>query len=149
MRNQFFMPGELPLVLLALLAEEPQGGYQLLSELGRRFAPDYRPSPGSVYPALSALRAEQLVEQVPGRGSGAYRVNASGRRLLTDKRDLLAQIEARTHRVLNADNSLRSQLDRFAARVATLSGRVDGAAVERILDAAANAIADLEVRNGR
>jgi DNA-binding PadR family transcriptional regulator len=147
MRNQFFMPGELPLVLLALLDDRPQGGYQLLGELGRRFAPNYSPSPGSVYPALAALRAEELVEQVPGGGRGTYRVTADGRRLLNDKRELLAQVEARTSTALDADKSLRPVVTRFAAFVTELSGRVDRAAVERILDNAAKAIADLEVRS--
>src|SRR3954453_7266415 len=57
-RTQFFMPGELPLVILALLNVRPQGGYELLRELEQRYGPAYRPSPGSIYPALAALRAE-------------------------------------------------------------------------------------------
>ena len=139
------MPGELPLVLLALLADEPQGGYQLLDELGRRFAPGYRPSPGSVYPALTALRAENLVVQVAGKRRGVYRISAEGRRLLASKQELLAQIEARTRTVLTDATSLQPLVARFTERVSKLNGRVDRAAVERILDTAAKAIADLEV----
>ena len=139
------MPGELPLVLLALLADEPQGGYQLLDELGRRFAPVYKPSPGSVYPALTALRAENLVVQVVGTRRGAYRISAEGRRLLASKQELLAQIEARTHTVLTDSTSLQPVVARFTERISKLNGRVDRAAVERILDHAAKAIADLEV----
>ena len=138
------MPGELPLVLLALIAERPQGGYELQAELGRRFAPNYRPSPGSIYPALTALRAEQLVEQTPGRKAAAYRVTEHGLQLLAEKRDLLARVEARTSGV-DSGVSLEPALARFAAHVRTLSGRVDRAGVERILDAAAKKIADLEV----
>jgi len=148
-RRQFFMPGELPLVLLALIAVRSQGGYELLGELERRFGPTYRPSPGSVYPALSALRAEQLVGQETGRGKGAYRLTAAGRHLLSDKRDVLARIELRTGAAVEPDSSLQPTLARFAARVTKLSGRVDRAAVERILDTAAKAIADLEVSNGQ
>jgi len=139
------MPGELPLVLLALLADEPQGGYQLLDELGRRFAPGYKPSPGSVYPALTALRAENLVVQVAGKRRGVYRISAEGRRLLASKQELLAQIEARTRTVLTDATSLQPLVARFTERVSKLNGRVDRAAVERILDTAAKAIADLEV----
>src|SRR5436309_15238978 len=90
------MPGELPLVLLALIADRPQGGYELLGELERRFGPGYRPSPGSVYPALSALRAEELIEQEPGGGKASYRVTAQGRSMLTAQRVGFARIEART-----------------------------------------------------
>ena len=49
-QKQFFMPGELPLVLLSLIAGRPQGGDELMGELERRYGPVYRPSPGSVYP---------------------------------------------------------------------------------------------------
>ena len=60
--RRFFRSGELHLVLLALLAARPQHGYELLAELDSRFGPRYRASPGSVYPALSALEAERLVD---------------------------------------------------------------------------------------
>jgi DNA-binding PadR family transcriptional regulator len=141
------MPGELPLVLLALIAGRPQGGYELMGELERRYGPAaYRPSPGSVYPALSALRAEQLVAQEPGRGKGAYRVTASGRRMLAEQRDVLTRVDSRTRAQLAPDVSLEPIVARFAARVSKFSGRVDRAAVERILDTAAKAIADLEVK---
>jgi DNA-binding PadR family transcriptional regulator len=149
MRNQFFMPGELPLVLLDLLSDRPQGGYELLGELERRFGPAYRPSPGSVYPALCALRAEQLIEQESGGRKASYRVTAQGRRMLTDQRAVFARIEARASAALRTDASLQLVLDRFVARVSRLSGRVDRAAVERILDNAAKAVADLEVSHGR
>ena len=143
------MPGELPLVLLSLLADRAQGGYELLGELERRFAPTYRPSPGSVYPALSALRAERLVEHISGQGKATYRVTANGQCLLADQREALRRIENRTSTVLKADESLQAALARFTARVSNLSGRVDRAAVERVLDNAAKAIADLEVSNGQ
>jgi DNA-binding PadR family transcriptional regulator len=143
------MPGELPLVLLSLLGDRTQGGYELLGELELRFAPSYRPSPGSVYPALSALRAEGLIEQVAGPGKATYRVTADGRRLLVDQRRVLQRVEERTSTVLESDASLQASLARFSARIRKLSGRVDRAAVERVLDNAAKAIADLEVRNGQ
>jgi DNA-binding PadR family transcriptional regulator len=149
MRNQFFMPGELPLVLLDLLSDRPQGGYELLGELERRFGPRYRPSPGSVYPALSALRAEQFIEQEAGGGKASYRVTAQGRRMLTGQRVVFARIEARTSAALKSTASRQLVLDRFADRISKLSGRVDFDAVERILDNAAKAVADLEVANGQ
>ena len=51
--------------------------------------------------------------------------------------------------MLEADASLQAALARFTARISKLSGRVDRAAVERVLDNAAKAIADLEVSNGQ
>ena len=149
MRNQFFLPGELSLVLLDLLSNRPQGGYELMGELERRFGPSYRPSPGSVYPALSALRAEELIKQESGRGKASYRVTAKGRRMLTHQRVVFARIDARRSAALKSDATLQLVLDRFVARISNLSGRVNGAAVERILDKAAKAVANLEFSNGQ
>src|SRR3954453_12216516 len=101
------MPGELPLVLLALIADRSQGGYELLGELERRFGPAYRPSPGSVYPALSALRAEQLVTQARGGESSAYRATPAGRRMLANQRDVLSKIGSRTRVALEPGASLQ------------------------------------------
>lgn len=140
------MPGELPLVLLALLAERPQGGYELLGELERRYAPHYRPSPGSVYPALSALRAERLVEPVGTTRKAGFRPTARGRRMLADEESTLRRIATRTATPI-VDGSLDPVLARFATRVAKFSGRVDRSAVEAVLENAANAIATLASEN--
>lgn len=46
---------ELQLVLLALLAEQPAHGYELIRKLEERSAGFYTPSPGMIYPALTYL----------------------------------------------------------------------------------------------
>src|SRR5579884_3382338 len=56
--------GDVRAALLALLAEEPRNGYGLMQELERRSDGIWRPSPGSVYPALQQLEDEGLVRQV-------------------------------------------------------------------------------------
>jgi len=47
--------GELQLVLLALLAEQPAHGYELIKTLEERSGGFYTPSPGMIYPALTYL----------------------------------------------------------------------------------------------
>jgi DNA-binding PadR family transcriptional regulator len=44
-----------------LLAEGPLNGYQIMQEIERRSNGVWRPSPGSVYPALAQLEDEDLV----------------------------------------------------------------------------------------
>jgi DNA-binding PadR family transcriptional regulator len=61
--------GDVRAALLTLLAEEPRNGYQLMQEIERRSGGVWRPSPGSVYPALQQLEDEGLV-RVEGSGSG-------------------------------------------------------------------------------
>ena len=69
--------------------------------------------------------------------------------MLTDQRAVFARIEARTSAALQFDASWQPVLDRLVDRISKLSGRVDRAAVERILDNAAKAVADLGVSNGQ
>jgi DNA-binding PadR family transcriptional regulator len=71
--------GDVRAALLVLLAEEPRNGYQLMQEIEQRSDGVWRPSPGSVYPALQQLEDEGLVrvEQVEGRK--AYALTEEGR----------------------------------------------------------------------
>lgn len=61
--------GNVRAAVLSLLAEQPQHGYQLITELERRSGGRWKPSPGSIYPVLSQLADEGLVrsEEVDGR----------------------------------------------------------------------------------
>ena len=54
-RGRFFGPGDLRLVMLALIEEKPRHGYELIKDLETKFGGAYAPSPGSVYPTLTLL----------------------------------------------------------------------------------------------
>src|ERR1700691_1237713 len=60
--------GDVRTAILALLAERPMHGYEMLTELARRTGEVWRPSPGSLYPALQLLEDQGLVP--PGGGGG-------------------------------------------------------------------------------
>jgi DNA-binding PadR family transcriptional regulator len=53
---------------LLLLAEEPRNGYQIMQEVEERSDGVWRPSPGSVYPALQQLEDEGLIRSSEGGG---------------------------------------------------------------------------------
>ena len=61
--------GDIRAAILALLAEQPMHGYQIMRELTERSGGVWQPSPGSVYPTLQQLADEGLVtsEDVDGR----------------------------------------------------------------------------------
>jgi DNA-binding PadR family transcriptional regulator len=61
--------GDIRTAALLLLAEEPRNGYQIMQEVQERSDGVWRPSPGSVYPALQQLEDEGLIrsEEVDGR----------------------------------------------------------------------------------
>jgi DNA-binding PadR family transcriptional regulator len=61
--------GNVRAAILALLAERPMHGYEMIQELESRTGGVWRPSPGSVYPTLQLLEDENLItgEEVEGR----------------------------------------------------------------------------------
>ncbi|HEY9523863.1 MAG TPA: PadR family transcriptional regulator [Thermopolyspora sp.] len=74
---------------LALLTEEPRNGYQIIQEIAERSFGIWRPSPGSVYPALQQLEDEGLVIAKESGGSRAYRLTDAGRRYTSARADEL------------------------------------------------------------
>lgn len=143
MGKRFFKHGELPLVLLALVAERPCHGYDLMAELGRLFGPAYTPSPGAIYPAIEALQAEHLIRGTNQNGKSVYEIAPVGRDALEKRADQLAALEVRTGARLRNRDSVDSMLQRFCEEVRTQRGRTDPAAIERVLSQAAADIASL------
>src|SRR5258708_30750164 len=112
-----------------------------MSELDRRFAPAYRPSPGGVYPALAALVGEGLLELSGAAGRRQiYQVTEGGRAALAQRRGLLAAFEVRTGARLGTSLSLDDAIERLRVRVAEVAERVDVEEIERALDHAASSI---------
>jgi DNA-binding PadR family transcriptional regulator len=60
--------GDIRTAALLLLAEEPRNGYQIMQEVQERSDGVWRPSPGSVYPALQQLEDEGLIRSSEGGG---------------------------------------------------------------------------------
>lgn len=71
--------GDVRAALLALLHEGPQNGYQMIQGIEERSRGVWRPSPGSVYPALQQLEDEGLVTADEPGGRRTYRLTEQGR----------------------------------------------------------------------
>jgi len=72
--------GDIRATILALLAEEPMHGYQIIQEVSERTGGAWRPSPGSVYPTLQQLEDEELVrENASESGKRVYALTDAGR----------------------------------------------------------------------
>lgn len=140
MSRRFFRHGELPLVLLALIAQRPRHGYEIMSELTRLFGPRYRASPGSVYPAIEALQAEELISGSAEAGRTVFAITPAGERAIEDRFEQLAALELRVGVRLAEIATIDALLDRFKARLSPLAGRIDLDAAAQILDAAASEI---------
>jgi DNA-binding PadR family transcriptional regulator len=118
--------------------------YEVMAELTRLFGPGYRPSPGSVYPAVDALEAEGLIAGANVDGRTKYTVTAAGEAALEQRAEMLAAVELRTGARLASEDGLDPLLARFRARVQPLSGRVDPEAVAAVLERAADEIEGLD-----
>ena len=141
-RRNVFRHGEMALVLLALLRTRPMHGYELLSELERLLA-GYRASPGSVYPALTALVEERLVDAIDDDRHArrrVFKITATGRRALQQRAPALAAFEVRTGVRLGHADSVETALDRFRVQVMEVAERLEPAIVAAELDRAASAL---------
>jgi DNA-binding PadR family transcriptional regulator len=72
--------GDVRAAALALIAEQPMNGYQIIQEIGERSGGVWRPSPGSIYPALQQLEDEGLIRaEAADGGRRAYQLTDEGR----------------------------------------------------------------------
>ena len=73
--------GDLQLVLLALLAERPSHGYELIKALEERSGGFYSPSPGMIYPALTWLEEVGYASVAAEGAKKLYSITATGQRV--------------------------------------------------------------------
>ena len=71
--------GDIRTAALLLLAEEPRNGYQIMQEVQERSDGVWRPSPGSVYPALAQLEDEGLIRSQEADGRKLFALTDEGR----------------------------------------------------------------------
>jgi DNA-binding PadR family transcriptional regulator len=95
--RRMFEGGELRLVLLKLIADEPRHGYDLIRAVEEMTGGEYAPSPGVVYPTLTLLQDMGLIEEAPGEGPRKpFQVTDEGRQYLDER---AGEIEALLERL--------------------------------------------------
>ncbi len=83
---------DLQLVVLALLAEQPAHGYELIRKLEERSGGFYVPSPGMIYPALTYLEEIDHAAVAPDGNRKLYSITEAGRAHLDANRDQVTLI---------------------------------------------------------
>ena len=78
-RGPMVRRGDVRTAILALLAEEPMHGYQIIGQLGERSGGMWRPSAGSVYPTLQQLEDEGLVKGEEREGRNVFSLTEDGK----------------------------------------------------------------------
>ncbi|KVD40635.1 PadR family transcriptional regulator [Burkholderia sp. ABCPW 11] len=97
-RGRQFSSDDLQLLLLALVAEQPSHGYELIKALDTRSNGFYSPSPGMVYPALTYLEEVGFVASQAEGNRKRYALTDAGRAHLDAQRERVDTLFARlTH----------------------------------------------------
>ncbi|WP_417621904.1 PadR family transcriptional regulator [Parasphingorhabdus sp.] len=92
-RARMFRRGELKLLLLHLIAEEPRHGYDLIRQIEELTGGHYAPSPGIVYPALTLMAEMDLIDEaVDGDGKKIYSITETGSAQLAEEEPHVADI---------------------------------------------------------
>ena len=81
--------GDLRLIALALIAEQPRHGYEIIKVLEEKTAGWYSPSPGIVYPTLTYLEEAGYVTAQAEGAKKLYTITDEGRSYLDDNRDFV------------------------------------------------------------
>src|ERR1700712_3710052 len=84
-----FDAGDLQLIILALLSEQPRHGYELIKVLEEKSGGFYVPSPGVIYPALTFLEETGLAEVEVSGTKKLYRITESGQKRVDENRALI------------------------------------------------------------
>lgn len=98
--RRMFDGGELRLVLLKLIADEPRHGYDLIRAVEALTGGAYAPSPGVVYPTLTLLDEMGLIEEQQSEGAKKrFAATAAGRAHLEENGEVVAALFARLEEV--------------------------------------------------
>jgi DNA-binding PadR family transcriptional regulator len=132
--------GDVRAAMLVLLDEGPQNGYGLMQEIERRSGGVWRPSPGSVYPALQQLEDEGLVRVEETDGRRLFHLTEDGRAHVAEHRDKLGEPWAAvTEDVGEVRLELRGLVDQLRLAVIQVAAAGDDAQVARAKELLAEA----------
>ncbi|HLO22811.1 MAG TPA: PadR family transcriptional regulator [Methyloceanibacter sp.] len=129
--------GDLKLLALALIAEQPRHGYELIKLIEDKTRGAYSPSPGVVYPTLTFLEEAGYVTAEAEGAKKRYTITDEGRAYLEENRDIadmvLARLAAIGEKLARMRRKWRSEGEEEETNVPKL---VD-AALENLRDVAA------------
>lgn len=141
-RGRMFGQGELRLALLALIADKPSHGYELIKEIEEMTGGDYAPSPGAVYPTLQLLEDEGAIEEAEAEGAKKpFAATQQGRDELDTRKDEVEGLMRRLGRHAERTTTVRSHdLFRAMGNLGTVlknrarSGKLDERTINEIVD---------------
>jgi DNA-binding PadR family transcriptional regulator len=145
--SRMFGHGDLKLLLLALIEQQPRHGYELIRIIEDMFHGHYSPSPGAIYPTLTMLEELGYAEVTSEQGGRKlYAITAAGRTYLEENREAVDAVTARTeHSARMAAKAAAPMAVRKAMHA--LKHKAESQRIAEILDRAASDIASGERRD--
>jgi DNA-binding PadR family transcriptional regulator len=128
--------GDLKLLALALIAEQPRHGYELIKLIEEKTGGWYSPSPGVVYPTLTFLEEAGYVTAESEGAKKRYTITEEGRAYLDENRDVAAMVLARLEAIGKKLARRRRAWEERHGEESALPKLV-GAALENLRDVAA------------
>jgi len=133
--RRMLVQGDLRLIALALIAEQPRHGYDIIKALEEKTADWYSPSPGIVYPTLTYLEeAGYLTAQSEG-SKKLYSITAEGRAYLDENKALADAVMKRLAFIGERAQRIRERIGDDEAR--RNLPQLVRAAIENVRDIAA------------
>jgi len=94
-RERMFDAGDIRLVIVKLLSEQPSYGYQLIKTMEERLAGGYSPSAGVIYPTLTMLEEEGLAAGASENNKKVYSLTPQGLEYLEAHKQRVEELFAR------------------------------------------------------
>jgi DNA-binding PadR family transcriptional regulator len=104
--------GDLRLIALALIAEQPRHGYEIIKLLEDKTAGWYSPSPGIVYPTLTYLEEAGYVTVQAEGAKKLYTITGEGRAYLEENRAFVDAVLERLAAIGDKATRIREHFDR-------------------------------------
>lgn len=109
--SRMFGAGDLQLIVLALLADRPRHGYEIMKALEEHSHGFYAPSPGMIYPALTYLEETGHAEATAEGAKKLYRITPEGEAHLAANR---ANVDAMLAELARTGERMARARDFFA-----------------------------------
>ncbi|WP_428312060.1 PadR family transcriptional regulator [Hydrocarboniphaga sp.] len=149
--SRMFGQGDLKLLLLSLIAEQPRHGYELIRAIEDLAGGTYTPSPGAIYPTLTFLEESgyAAIHQADESAKKQYAITDEGRRFLQQN---LAEVEAvkqglkmsaRMRAKLSVPNAIRDSVEQLKQALMAHERNWDTAETARVTAIIDKAVADI------
>ena len=109
--------GDVRSAILAVLAERPMNGYQIIQEIAERSGGAWRPSPGSIYPTLQQLEDEGLVRADQEGGRRTFTLTDEGRSYVEEHPDKAGSLWQGLADSSEDDNAFKPLIGQVASAV--------------------------------